>query len=52
MAGREQAACLTAILYDYQEKKNNYFFNSSKRIIIIIKIHQKKVAEYLSSTGF
>lgn len=41
MAGREQAACLTAILYDYQEKKNNYFFNSSKRIII--KIHQKKL---------
>lgn len=55
MAGREQAACLTAILYDYQEKKNNYFFNtgSSKRIIIIIiKIHQNKVAEYLSSTVF
>lgn len=42
MAGREQAACLTAIFYDYQEKKTNYFFNSSKRIIIIIKIHQKK----------
>lgn len=54
MAGREQAACLTAILYDYQEKKTNYFFNtgSSKRIIIIIKIHQNKVAEYLSSTVF
>lgn len=43
MAGREQAACLTAILYDYQEKKTIIFLIVVNVLLLLLKFTKIKL---------
>lgn len=52
MAGREQAACLTTILYDCQEKKNIIIFLIVVNVLLLLLKFTNKVEEYLSSIVF
>lgn len=56
MAGREQAACLTAILYDYQEKKTIIFLIVVNVLLLLLlkftKIKLQNIFQVLFSNTF
>lgn len=58
MAGREQAACLTAILYDYQEEKKTIIFlipvvvNVLLLLLKFTKIKLQNIFQVLFSNTF